>query len=335
MLERWKLFLYNGLHKTFVLGIGMKYIEDFKEDERIVEHYLCKSRQSMKSKNGKTYLSLKLVDRTGAINAKVWELTNEIQSFEENDFIKVDGVVTSFQNELQLKVLKIRKSLEGEYQPMDYIPCTDKDIESLYGQLVGVIGSVSNPHIRELLEAIVVDDEYIKDAVKTHSAAKANHHSYMGGLLEHTLAVVSLCEFLAPRYKYVNHDILIAGAVLHDIAKVYELSPFPSNDYTDDGQLLGHIMIGAELVSKAAAEIPGFPPKLASLLKHCVLSHHGEYEYGSPKLPQTIEAFILYTADNADAKIKMFEEALTAGVQQGAWAGYSKIFGRNVRRSTY
>jgi len=289
----------------------------------------------LKSKSGKTYLSLKLADKTGVIDAKVWDLTNDIQSFEENDFIKVDGVVTSFQNDLQLKVIKIRKSQEGEYQPMDYIPCTDKDIESLYEQLTDVIASITNQHIRELLEVIVVRNEYIKEAVKTHSAAKANHHSYMGGLLEHTLAVVGICEFLAPRYKSVNRDILVAGAILHDIAKVYELSAFPGNDYTDDGQLLGHIVMGAELITEASEEIPGFPPKLAALLKHCVLAHHGEYEYGSPKLPQTIEAFILYVADNADAKITMFEEALQAGNPQNLWAGYSKIFGRNIRKSTY
>ena len=313
----------------------MKYIEEFKEDDRIVEHYLCKQRQSMKSKSGKTYLSLKLADKTGVIDAKVWDLTNDIQSFEENDFIKVDGIVTSFQNDLQLKVTKIRKSQEGEYQPMDYIPCTDKDIESLYEQLTDVIASVTDKYIRELLEIIVIRNEYIKDAVKTHSAAKANHHSYMGGLLEHTLSVVAICEFLAPRYKSVNRDILLAGAILHDIAKVYELSAFPGNDYTDEGQLLGHLVMGAELVAKASEEIPNFPPKLASLLKHCVLAHHGEYEYGSPKLPQTIEAFILYVADNADAKITMFEEALQAGNPQNLWAGYSKIFGRNIRKSTY
>jgi len=313
----------------------MKYIEDFKEDERIVEHYLCKSRQSMKSKSGKAYLSLKLADKTGTVDAKVWEMTNDIQSFEENDFIKIDGVVTSFQNELQLKITKIRRSQEGEYQPMDYIPHTEQDISSLYKQLTDVIESISNPHIRELLEVLLVRDEYISEAVKTHSAAKANHHSYMGGLLEHILSVVGICEFLVPRYKSVNRDVLIAGAILHDIAKVYELSSFPTNDYTDDGQLLGHIVIGAELITKAADRVPGFPPKLASLLKHCVLAHHGEYEYGSPKLPQTMEAFMLYVADNADAKIKMFEEALQTGNAQNAWAGYSRIFGRNVRRTTF
>ncbi|MCL2619130.1 MAG: HD domain-containing protein [Defluviitaleaceae bacterium] len=313
----------------------MKYIEDFKEDERIVEHYLCKAKQSLKSKSGKAYLSLKLADKTGTIDAKVWDMNNDIQAFEENDFIKIDGVVTSFQNDLQLKVIKIRRSQDGEYQPMDYIPCTDKDIPALYKQLTDIIATFTNPHLRELLEVLIVRDEYISETVKTHSAAKANHHSYMGGLLEHMLSVVGLCEFLVPRYKYVNRDILIAGAILHDIAKVYELSSFPSNDYTDDGQLLGHIVIGAELVTKAANTIPGFPPKLATLLKHCILSHHGEYEYGSPKLPQTMEAFILSTADNADAKIKMFEEALQSGNPQNTWAGYSRIFQRNVRRTTF
>lgn len=313
----------------------MKYIQDFKEDDRIVDHYLCKSKQSLKSRGGKTYLSLKLQDKTGVIDAKVWELSNDIQSFEESDYIKVDGVVLTYQNDLQLKVNRIRKSEHGEIDPVDYIPCTDKDIEVLYGQVVDFINSIGNTHIRRMMENIVVKNQSVADAFKKSSAAKHMHHSYMGGLLEHTLSVTQICDFMSGRYKFVNRDILIAAAILHDMGKVYELSSFPLNDYTDDGQLLGHIYIGAEMIGQEAKKIDGFPHELESMLKHCVLAHHGEYEFGSPKRPKTIEAFILHCADNADAKIKVLEEAIENDGTQGNWVGYHRMMQRNIRKSDF
>ncbi len=313
----------------------MKYIEDFKENDRIVDNYLCKQKQSLKSRAGKTYLSLKLQDKTGVIDAKVWDLTNDIQNFEENDFIKIDGTVLTYQNEYQLKINKIRKSQQGEYEPMDYIPCTDKDIPSLYNQIIDFIKSINNNFIRTLMNNILTNNETISEAFKNHSAAKNMHHSYMGGLIEHTLSVVQICDFMSGRYKFVNRDILIATAILHDIGKIYELSSFPDNDYTDDGQLLGHIIIGTELITKEADKIENFPHQLKSLLKHCILSHHGEYEYGSPKKPKTIEAFILHCADNMDAKIKVFEEAIQNDNTQGNWVGYHRMMQRNIRKSDY
>ncbi len=157
----------------------------------------------------------------------------------------------------------------------------------------------------------------------------------MGGLLEHTLSVTEICNFAAPRYKYVNRDILIASAMLHDVGKLMELSEFPENNYTDDGELLGHLIIGSEMITEAAAKIDGFPKELESLLKHCMISHHGEYEYGSPKLPKTIEAYILHCADNLDAKSKVFEEMIDNNSNQGNWAGYHKMLQRNIRKSDY
>lgn len=313
----------------------MRYIEDLKEGETIICHYLCKQRQSLKSRAGKTYLSIKLRDKTGMIDGKVWDLNNNIQSFEENDFIKIEALVVAYQNELQLNIKKIRKSEEGEYNPSDYIPCTDKDIAGLYIELTDYIKTISNPYIKKLLEGIFIKNTEIQEQFKIHSAGKAMHHSYMGGLLEHTLSVVQICGFMAPRYKFVNRDILIAAAMLHDIGKLWELSPFPDNDYTDKGQLIGHIAIGMELITKETSFIEGFPDTLKSLLKHCILSHHGEYEYGSPQLPKIIEAFILHFADNADAKIKMFEEALEKDNTQGKWVGYNKVLARNIRISEF
>lgn len=313
----------------------MKYINELHEGENIIEHYLCKSRQTMKSRNGKNYLSLKLQDKTGMVDAKVWDLNNDIQSFQENDFIKVDAFVTTFNNELQLNVKRIRRSREGEYDPADFVPSTDKNIDEMYDQLMGYIKTMKNPYLKKLLEEIFLRHPVISKEFKYHSAAKAMHHSFRGGLVEHTLSVTQLCDFLAPRYNYVNRDILVASAMLHDVGKVLELSDFPTNDYTDDGQLLGHLILGSELIRDAAAKIDGFPKRLESLMKHCMLSHHGEYEYGSPKLPSTPEAFLLYCADNLDAKTKMIEEALAADSTQGHWAGYNRMLQRNLSRSDF
>lgn len=313
----------------------MRFINELKEGENVVEHYLCKSKQTLKSRAGKNYLSLRLQDKTGTVDAKVWDLNNEIKAFEENDFIKIDANVIVYQNGIQLNVKRIRRSMEGEYDPMDYIPCSQKDMNAMYDELMKYKSSIKNPFIKKLLDEIFLKNPNVSKRFKTHSAAKNIHHGYMGGLLEHTLSVTQICDFMAPRYKYVNRDILIASAMLHDVGKTVELSEFPMNDYTDDGQLLGHLIIGSEMIRDAAQKIEGFPLQLESLLKHCMLSHHGEYEYGSPKLPKTIEAFILHCADDMDAKVKVIEEMLEGDDTQGSWAGYQKMLQRNIRRSDF
>ena len=310
----------------------MRYIKDIREGERIIEHYLCKKKESRESKAGKSFLSLKLQDKTGLIDAKIWEMTGDIGQFEEGEIVKIDGQVTSFQNELQVKVTKIRRSREGEYEPTELIPTSKRDIGEMYAKVVELINSVKNPHIKALLENIMVKDEARAKIFKTHSAAMYMHHSYMGGLLEHTLSVAEICDALGGRYAYVNRDILLAGALLHDIGKIYELSPLPQNEYTDDGQMLGHIIIGIEMISEEVAKIPGFPRELASLVKHCIVSHHGEFEFGSPKLPSTAEALLLHFADNIDAKLTTYGEVLEKDTTPGLWTSYQKGLGRYVRK---
>ncbi len=311
----------------------MRFINELREDEHLVEHYLCKEKQSLKSKAGKTYYSLKLQDKTGTLNAKVWDLNKDIQSFEQNDYIKIDATVLSYQNELQAKVTKIRRSQEGEYDPSDYIPSTEKNINDMYQELISIVDTVNDNNLNKLLKIILVDNKNINDKIKTHSAAKSMHHSYLGGLIEHIVSVTQTCDFLSTRYKYVNRDLLITGAILHDIGKIYELSSFPENDYTDEGQLLGHIIIGIELINDAKTQIEKFPQDLCNLLKHLILSHHGELEYGSPKKPATIEAYILHCADSLDAKIKMYEESISNDSNKAKWIGYNKVLGTNIRRA--
>ena len=313
----------------------MRYINELREGENLVEHYLCKSKQTLKSRAGKSYYSLKLQDKTGTIDAKVWDLNNDIKSFDENDFIKIDGKVLIYNNEPQLNIRRIRKSDEGEYNPMDYIPSTEKNIDEMLKELYGYIDSINDKYIKKLLQEIFINDEYVSKCFKTHSAARTMHHSYLGGLVEHTLSVTQICDFMAGRYKNVNRDLLVATAMLHDVAKVKELSQFPMNEYTDDGQLLGHIVMGSEMVHEAASKIEDFPKTLESLIKHSILAHHGEYEFGSPELPKTIEAFILHCADNMDAKTKAIEEAIEGNSTQGNWVGYQRIMQRNIRNSEY
>ena len=313
----------------------MRFINELREGETIVEHYLCKTKQTLKSRAGKSYYSLKLQDKTGTVDAKVWDLNNDIKSFDENDFIKIEGTVLIYNNDSQLNIRKIRKSQDGEYDPMDYIPSSEKNVDTMLQELLGYINTISDKYIKMLLEEIFLKDETVKKCFKTHSAARTMHHSYLGGLVEHTLSVTQICDFMSGRYKNVNRDLLVATAMLHDVAKVKELSQFPLNDYTDDGQLLGHIIMGAEMIRDAAAKIEGFPKTLESLLKHSILAHHGEYEYGSPELPKTIEAFILHCADNMDAKTKAIEEAIDSDTTQGSWVGYQRIMQRNIRKSDF
>ena len=313
----------------------MRYLEDLKDGDNVVCHYLCKRKDILRTKSGKNYMSMILADKTGTMSAKAWTLNKDIHSFEAGDFIKIEASVVTFGDDLQLNVRKIRKSMEGEYLSGDYIPVTDKDVNAIYALILDFINSLENPHLKELLTNIFVNNHEIKTSFLHKSAAKHMHHSYMGGLCEHILSVTQICDFLAPRYKFVNRDLLVSAALLHDIGKIFELSDFPENDYTDIGQLLGHIYIGSEFVALEVSKIEDFPPALKNLLQHCILSHHGKHEYGSPILPKTIEAFILNYADMTDAHTKMFEDALENGPVGSNWAGYNRVLLRDIRKSSF
>ena len=317
------------------LGINtMRYICELHEGETLSSTYLCKVKQMLKTKAGKTYCSLILQDKTGTLDAKIWEMSNAIESFEPMDFIHIDGQLTSFQGSLQLNVRRVRKAQEGEYVPADYIPTSKKNIKEMYNEILDLVNSVKNPYLSTLLKSFFVEDKNFQKRFMAHSAAKSVHHSFMGGLVEHTLGVAKLCDYLAANYPFLNRDILITGALFHDLGKVEELSDFPENDYTDDGQLLGHIFIGAEKLSEKIRTIPGFPHKLSAELCHCILSHHGELEYGSPKKPATAEALALGFADNTDAKLQTVREVLESGDEKTEWLGYNRFFETNIRRSS-
>ncbi len=311
----------------------MKLIKDLKEGDRLSQVMLCKTKQSLTAKTGRTYYSLLLQDKTGTVDGKIWDLNNGIDHFESMDFICVEAEVTSFNGANQLNIRRVRRAREGEYIMKDYFPITNKDVETMYQELLRYGASVKNPYLQQLLSGYFVQDQVFIKKFKGHSAAKSVHHGFIGGLLEHTLGVVKICDFFSTQYPLINRDLLITAAFFHDVGKLEELSPFPDNDYTDNGQLLGHIVIGCEMIGSKIAGIPGFPAKIAAELKHCILAHHGEFEYGSPKKPALIEAMALNFADNADAKLEMFQEILQ-DAPSGEWLGFQRFVDSNVRKTT-
>lgn len=312
----------------------MRFISGLCEGETIRNVYLCKGKRSAETRNGKPYDNLILQDKTGTLDGKVWDPNSQgIAEYDEKDFIEVYGDIINYNGSLQMNIRQIRKAEEGEYSPADYMPTTDKSVDGMYGRLEGYIKGVENPYLRKALAYYFVNDESFRKRFCSHSAAKSVHHGFSGGLLEHTLSVVRMCEYFSGAYPILNKDLLITAAIFHDIGKVKELSSFPDNDYTDEGQLIGHIVIGVEMVGEAIRSIPGFPEKLANELKHCVVAHHGELEYGSPKKPALAEAMALNLADNADAKMQTLTE-IFKGKTGTDWIGYNRLFETNLRKTS-
>ena len=289
----------------------MHFIKDLKEGENVSEIYLCKQKQALKTKAGKSYYSLLLQDQSGTVDAKIWELNPGIGHFEPLDFIKIEGNVTSFQGALQLNIRRVRKAQEMEYNAADYMPVSRYNIEDMYKELLDYVKKISEPHLRALLEMFFVQDKEFITSFKNHSAAKST-----------------------TRYPLLNKDLLLTSAMCHDIGKTQELSLFPENDYTDDGQLIGHIVIGVEMIHDKIREIPGFPKVLENELKHCIVAHHGELEYGSPKKPALMEAMALNLADNTDAKMETMTELFDAAPDNLEWMGFNRFMDSNIRKTS-
>lgn len=311
----------------------MHFIESFRDGDRISDVYLCKSRQTALTKNGKEYDNVMLQDKTGQIDSKIWDLSSGgIGDFDALDFVYVSGQVTSYNGALQFKIERIRRAEENEYVASDYVPCSRYRIDDMFAELLDIVKSVKNPYISRLLNLFFVEDKEFIARFKNVSAAKTVHHGFAGGLLEHSLSVTRMCVHMADNYDYLNRDLLIACAMLHDAGKVKELSDFPKNDYTDEGNFIGHIVMGYEMVMEKIKRIEGFPTMLASEIGHCIISHHGELEYGSPKKPSIAEALALSMADNMDAKMETMREVLESK-DTNDWMGYNRWLDSNVRKT--
>ena len=313
----------------------MKYIESLREGERIKEVYLVKSKNRALTKAGKPYDSVILQDKTGTLDAKIWDVNGQgIDDFEALDYILVGGDITSFQGNLQCSISYAKRMSPDTVDQKDYLPVSDRDVDEMYEELMGYVKSVKNPYLSQLLHAFF-DDADFKKRFQFHSAAKSVHHGFVGGLLEHTVSVTRNCDYFAKVYPILNHDLLVTAAMFHDIGKLKELSTFPENDYTDEGQLLGHIMIGAEWVGEEIRKIEGFPTRLELELKHCILAHHGELEFGSPKKPALVEALALSFADNIDAKMETLKEIFSSVPENNLeWQGFNRLLDTNIRRTS-
>jgi len=307
--------------------MAKQYAYKLIADDKIDSVFIAQNKHIRITKNNKSYLSLELVDKSGGVAGRIWDNAEKIsQSFRDNDFIRVIGIVESFQNTLQVNIKQIRKITQDKIDINEFLPKTNKDTNIMFNQIISIIDSIKNKWLKGLLHAIFEVEEY-RELFKKAPASVKMHNYYIGGLLEHTLSVTSMCMEIDKYYKNINKDLLLTGAILHDIGKIYEYEYSHAFDYTDRGRLIGHIVIGTQMVKSKIAEIPQFPAELEMLLEHMLLSHHGQYEWGSPKKPKVLEAVVLHYLDDMDAKISGFQDMVEKSQEPDKkWTSRSFMF---------
>lgn len=303
------------------------------ENQIITSSFVVVAKQAKPKKSGELYLALTLADRTGHIDAKMWDnVTDHIGVFEQDDFIKVRGLINKFNGRFQLTVHKLRSMQESEVDVQDYLPRTTKDIDGLWQTLGGFVDSIVDPHLKALLQAFMADPK-IEQAYKHAPAAKSLHHAFIGGLLDHVVSLFTLCDLACRNYpEQINRDLLLTGAFLHDIGKVHELTFARSFTYTTRGQLLGHMIIELEMLHEKLQQVPGFPDEYKTLIEHLIISHHGKYEFGSPKLPMFPEALMLHYLDDLDSKMESMR-ATFAREANSEWTPYNPSLERPLLNS--
>jgi 3'-5' exoribonuclease len=307
------------------------FVNELKPNQLIETTFLVQSKEIRQKKNGELYLSLFLADRTGELDAKMWDnVADVLDGFERDDFVKVKGIIQVFHNKPQMTIHKLRRVEEGEIRFADYFPASRRDPDEMWLELRGIVTALSNPHLKALLEA-VLDDEEIARRYRLAPAAKQIHHAFLGGLIEHVLSVCGLAKVTAAHYPHVDADLLMTGAILHDIGKIYELNYERGFSYSNEGQLIGHISIAMRMLSEKLRDLPDFPPLLRALVEHMILSHHGKLEFGSPKVPQFPEALLLHYLDDMDSKMEAMRAMIENDRQvEGCFTSYNPALERAV-----
>lgn len=307
------------------------YVGELQANQIITGTFLVTFKDVRQKKSGDPYLSLTLSDRTGDVEAKMWDNAAEVmETFERESFVKVKGLVQVFQNKLQLTIHKLQPVAESEVDLADYYAASKRDRNEMFAELQGWIAGMTNPHLKALLEGLFADP-VLALAYRTAPAAKAVHHAWLGGLIEHVLSMCKLAQFTAAHYPEVDFDLLLTGVILHDLGKVRELNYARGISYSDEGQLIGHISIGIGMIQEKLRELPDFPPKLRDLVFHLILSHHGELEFGSPKVPMFAEAILLHHIDNMDSKMEHVRAHVERDpMMEGSWTGYSPALNRTI-----
>lgn len=315
--------------KDFFISDAAKH-----ENEIITSSFVVASKQIKPKKSGEPYLALTLADRTGQLDAKMWDNVEEaISEFDQDDFVKVKGLINKYNQRFQLTIHKVRKLGDSEVDFGDYLPKTTKNIDELWATLRGFIESFQNPHLKGLVLAFM-DDPSLAEAYRRAPAAKTLHHAYIGGLLDHVVSLFRSCDLIVRNYPDIDRDLLLTGAFFHDIGKIHELTYARSFSYTTSGQLLGHMIIELEMLQGKLAGLPDFPAELKILIEHMIISHHGQYEFGSPKLPMFPEALMLHYLDDLDSKMESMRAQFERTPDSGdGWTSYNPSLGRPLLNS--
>ncbi|MBM4262264.1 MAG: HD domain-containing protein [Deltaproteobacteria bacterium] len=307
------------------------FAADIRDNQLVDSLFLVATKNHGVTKNGNGYLILKLLDRTGEIEGRVWDRADDLaRGFDKNDFVRVRGQATLYQGKMQIRVQDVSRVDEKTVAPEDFLPKSALDPEAMVAELQTILRGIKNPHLLALVEAWFADED-LMNRLKQAPGAKTIHHPYISGLLEHTLSLLKLILKVVENYRNIDVDLLLVGGFLHDIGKVYEFSYDRAVEYTDEGQLLGHLVMEVEMVNQKIATIPDFPKELALLVKHMLVSHHGEYEFGSPKLPQTLEAVILHSLDDLDGKIQAIQN-MPEKEAGSKWTAFHRAYGRSFFR---
>jgi 3'-5' exoribonuclease len=315
-------------------GVHMKslYAADIRENQLVDAMFLVASKNHGVTKGGRSYLTLKLLDRSGEIEGRVWDRADDLaRGFDKNDFVRVRGQATLYQGKIQIRVQDVIRVEESKVAAEDFLPRSANDPEVMLAELQAILRAIKNPHLLALAEACFADDDMMR-LLKQAPGAKTIHHPYLSGLLEHTLSLLKLILKVVENYRGVDVDMLLIGGFLHDIGKIYEFTFDRALDYTDAGQLLGHLVMEVELVTRKIETLPEFPADLALLVKHMLVSHHGAYEFGSPKLPQTLEAVILHSLDDLDGKIQAIQN-MPEKEPGSKWTAFHRAYGRSFYKS--
>jgi 3'-5' exoribonuclease len=306
------------------------FVKDLKPGNEVTGFFVLRKKE-IREYDGQRFLKLELGDKTGRIDGVVWENLDQIvDEAQTGEFVKIKGWVTTYRENPQIKVDRLRKAKEEELDLSDFLPTSEKDPDALLEEFKSVVATIKDSHLRKLLE-LLLEDSTLVEKLKTTPGGKLWHHAYVGGLLAHTMNVVRICEKAAGMYDLVNRDLLITGALVHDMGKILTYSAKGFFDYTDEGRLVGHIVAGDELVNKKIQMINGFPPNLAMQLKHLILSHQGQLEYASPVVPKTLEAIILHYADEMDAKADAFAHIIKTQKTEGkVWSDWVNLINRYI-----
>src|SRR5215467_12341745 len=308
------------------------FISDLNSEQNITTFFLVCEKEVRNTREGKPYLRLELGDRSGTIEARMWDqFENAAKSINREDFVKVQARVEIYRNRPQLAVMQVRLAKPEEIDLADFLPQTKSDVGKLYAQLLEFAGAVGNPWLKQLVTGIL-NEPAVAVRYKRAPAAKVMHHAYLGGLLEHVVSLCGLAKLAAAHYPELDLDLLLTAAILHDVGKLDELCYDRTIGYTVEGQLLGHIVMEVQTVSKAMDAIEGFPANLKTVVKHLLISHHGEYEFGSPKLPMIREALVFHYLDDLDSKLAAVRAALAQDTGEPEWSAYSGALGRKFLR---